>query len=102
MRRRTAALLLAAGLVPAVLAGCSSDDDPAPLPATTTGDPTSTPTRYDEYVALGDSYTAAPLVPPTDTSTICLRSGVNYPALVTQAMPGTALTDVCCSAAATE
>jgi lysophospholipase L1-like esterase len=102
MRRRTASLLLAAGLaVPMVLAGCSSDDEPAPLPATTTGDPTSTPTEYDEYVALGDSYTAAPLVPPTDTSTICLRSGVNYPALVAEAMPGTALTDVSCSGAAT-
>ncbi|MFC7495312.1 MULTISPECIES: SGNH/GDSL hydrolase family protein [unclassified Nocardioides] len=92
------ALLLALG----VLAGCTSGGaDPAPLPARTTGDPTQSPTAYDSYVALGDSYTAAPLVPPTDTSTICLRSGVNYPALVAEAMPGTALTDVSCSGATT-
>jgi lysophospholipase L1-like esterase len=40
-------------------------------------------------------------VPPTDTSNACLRSRVNYPALVAKAMPGTALTDVSCSGAAT-
>ena len=84
------------------LAACSSDEpDPAPLPARATGDPVDTPTEYDEYVALGDSFTAAPLVPPTDTSTLCLRSGVNYPALVAEAMPGTELTDVSCSGATT-
>jgi lysophospholipase L1-like esterase len=96
---RPAALLL----VLVALTGCSSDgaDTPAPLPARATGDPTSSATIYDSYVALGDSYTAAPLVPPTDTSTICLRSGVNYPALVAEAMPGTTLTDVSCSGAST-
>ena len=36
-------------------------------PAETTGSPAAAPTAYDDYVALGDSYTAAPLVPPTDT-----------------------------------
>ena len=40
-------------------------------------------------------------LPPTDTSTICLRSGVNYPALVATVMPGTRLTDVSCSGAGT-
>ncbi|QWF21966.1 SGNH/GDSL hydrolase family protein [Nocardioides sp. LMS-CY] len=98
MRSPAAALLLAL----AVLAGCSNaGDDPAPLPARATGDPTASPARYDRYVALGDSYTAAPLVAPTDTGTICLRSGVNYPALVAEALPGTALTDVSCSGAST-
>ncbi|GAB3197958.1 SGNH/GDSL hydrolase family protein [Nocardioides hungaricus] len=86
----------------AALTACSGGDDrPLPLPAETTGAPTGAPTRYDEYVALGDSYTAAPLVPPTDASNLCLRSGVNYPALVAEAMPGTALTDVSCSGAST-
>lgn len=96
-------LLLTALALAVTLTACSGDDDtePEPLPAVTTGDPTDAPTEYDEYVALGDSYTAAPLVPPTDTSSICLRSGVNYPALVAEAMPGTALTDVSCSGATT-
>lgn len=95
--------LLVTSAVLLALAGCGSadGDEPAPVPAESTGSPTGAPTAYDEYVAIGDSYTAAPLVPPTDTSTICLRSGVNYPALVAEAMPGTALTDVSCSGATT-
>lgn len=92
------ALLLALAL----LAGCAgSGDSPEAAPARETGSPTAAPTKYDQYVAIGDSYTAAPLVPPTDTSTRCLRSGVNYPALVASAMPGTVLTDVSCSGAST-
>ena len=97
MRRRLVVLLLAA----VALTGCADDPEAAPRPARATGSPVTAPTRYDRYVALGDSYTAAPLVPPTDTSTICLRSGVNYPALVARAMPGTHLTDVSCSGATT-
>jgi lysophospholipase L1-like esterase len=99
--RRLAVTALAATLL-IVCSGCSEDRTTAdPLPATGTGSPTGTVADYPEYVALGDSYTAAPLVPPTDLSTICLRSGVNYPALVTAALPGTALTDVSCSGART-
>lgn len=100
MRRALMTLLLPWVL----LAGCGSDPEtpPPPGPAEATGSPASAPTAYDEYVALGDSYTAAPLVPPTDTSNACLRSGINYPALVAQGLPGTALTDVSCSGAATE
>jgi lysophospholipase L1-like esterase len=89
-------------------AGCSAGNAGASRPpaagsgsASGSGSPTTAPTAYHHYVALGDSYTAAPLVPPTDTSTICLRSGVNYPALVARAMPGTQLTDVSCSGATT-
>ncbi len=98
MRGRLLLLLLGACL----LAGCSGgDDEPVAAPARATGSPAVAPTEYDRYVALGDSYTAAPLVPPTDVSSICLRSGVNYPALVARAMPGTELTDVSCSGART-
>lgn len=95
--------LLAALALAVTLTACSGDDgaDPLPLPAEATGSPVDAPTKYDQYVAIGDSYTAAPLVPPTDTSTLCLRSGVNYPALLAEAMPGTALTDVSCSGAST-
>ena len=98
MRRQLLPLILGACL----LTACSSgSDEPVAAPARTTGSPTAAPTQYEQYVALGDSYTAAPLVPPTDVSTICLRSGVNYPALVAEAMPGTELTDVSCSGAQT-
>lgn len=106
MRHRLAALALAAALAGS-LGACSGaggdapEPAPEPAPAEQTGSPATAPTAYDEYVALGDSYTAAPLVPPTDTSTICLRSGVNYPALVAAAMPGTKVTDVSCSGATT-
>ena len=93
--------LLAVAALVAALAACSSEAEPLPLPARETGSPAGAPTEYDQYVALGDSYTAAPLVPPTDTSTLCLRSAVNYPALVAEAMPGTVLTDVSCSGAST-
>ncbi|MCW2792118.1 MAG: Lipase 2 precursor [Nocardioides sp.] len=90
-------------------AGCSGDDTsaagatPVPTPTTTpSGTPTAEATsRYPTYVALGDSYTAAPLVPDTDTSNGCLRSSNNYPALVAAAMPGTRLYDVSCSGADT-
>ncbi|WP_459975305.1 SGNH/GDSL hydrolase family protein [Nocardioides pyridinolyticus] len=93
--------LLAAVALAAALTACSGDAEPEPLPARETGAPVGAPTVYDQYVALGDSYTAAPLVPPTDTSTRCLRSAVNYPALVAEQLPGTELTDVSCSSAAT-
>ena len=94
--------LPALALAFALTAGCSSDGDSAEAaPARTTGAPTGAATAYDTYVALGDSYTAAPLVPPTDVSTLCLRSEQNYPALVASAMPGTELTDVSCSGAST-
>ena len=89
--------LLAAAALAVLLSGCSAAEETG-----STGAPTPpTPPAYDAYVALGDSYTAAPLVPPTDTSTFCLRSEVNYPALVAEAMPGSTLTDVSCSGATT-
>ncbi len=54
------------------------------------------------YVALGDSYTAAPLVPTTvGTPTGCLRSDRNYPSLVAKALGVATFSDVSCSAAVT-
>ena len=100
--RPLTALLPALALVAGTVSGCADDDpEPAPLPAHGVGEPTSGATPVIEYVALGDSYTAAPLVPPTDTSTICLRSRKNYPAIVTEGLPGARLTDVSCSGATT-
>lgn len=54
------------------------------------------------YVALGDSYTAGPLITPQSLDPLgCLRSGRNYPHLVA---PSTAMTlrDVSCSGATTD
>jgi lysophospholipase L1-like esterase len=53
------------------------------------------------YVALGDSYTAAPGVPFTDRSNPCLRSDQNYPHLLAEELPFAELTDVSCSGAGT-
>ncbi len=55
---------------------------------------------FPTYVALGDSYTAAPGVPQTDLTTGCARSDGNYPALLAAELD-TELTDVSCSGAST-
>ncbi|MEU1268542.1 SGNH/GDSL hydrolase family protein [Streptomyces sp. NPDC005799] len=52
-----------------------------------------------DYVALGDSYASAPLV-PTQVDAACLRSSQNYPSLVAGSR-GAKLTDVSCSGATT-
>jgi len=55
------------------------------------------------YVALGDSYTAAPLVPNQVGRPVgCARSDQNYPSLVAAAMGPSAFRDVSCSSATTE
>jgi lysophospholipase L1-like esterase len=52
-----------------------------------------------EYVALGDSFAAAPLVPRTDPGNVaCLRSLSDYPHVAARAL-GARLTDVTCSGA---
>jgi lysophospholipase L1-like esterase len=54
------------------------------------------------YVALGDSYTAAPLVPdPTGNPIPCGRSTNNYPQDVKRAISPTSFTDASCSSATT-
>ncbi|WP_433008255.1 SGNH/GDSL hydrolase family protein [Kribbella sp. CA-294648] len=58
--------------------------------------------KYKYYVALGDNYTAAPLVPPLDLANLaCLRSGGNYPALLVQKLKVPKSTDVSCGGADT-
>jgi lysophospholipase L1-like esterase len=53
------------------------------------------------YVSLGDSYTAAPLVPPEAPGpALCARSGGNYPHLLAEQL-GWTLTDVSCAGATT-
>lgn len=55
------------------------------------------------YVAMGDSYTAAPLYPLREDRQIrsCLRSEQNYPTLVADAL-GIDVVDVSCSGASTD
>jgi hypothetical protein len=81
--RRVAVALLTA----ACLTACSDD---APDPA-----------DHPTYVAMGDSYTAAPGVPTTESTSGCSRSDRNYPTLVAESL-GADLTDVSCSGATTQ
>lgn len=101
----TVGLAVVAGL--AGLAGCAGD--PAPTDSTTqsTSTPSATaeepsasaaPAELEDYVALGDSYTAAPGVPITDASDPCQRSTGNYPHLLAERLD-LELTDVSCSGA---
>jgi lysophospholipase L1-like esterase len=54
------------------------------------------------YVSLGDSYTAAPLVPsPTGDPLLCGRSTNNYPSDVARVLAPASFTDVSCSSATT-
>jgi lysophospholipase L1-like esterase len=54
------------------------------------------------YVALGDSYTAAPLVPNLVGKPLgCARSDHDYPSLVARALGSSAFRDVSCSSATT-
>jgi lysophospholipase L1-like esterase len=53
------------------------------------------------YVALGDSYTAGPLIPRTAPALGCFRSTHNYPAMLAAALDVEKLTDVSCSGADT-
>jgi lysophospholipase L1-like esterase len=54
------------------------------------------------YVSLGDSYTAAPLVPnPTGSPILCGRSTNNYPSDVARSIAPSSFTDASCSSATT-
>lgn len=85
--RRAVAFLLSLACAPA-LAAAPTAASAAPAPPL-------------KYVALGDSYAAAPLVLPPDlTNVACLRSLANYPHVAARAL-GARLTDVSCSGAKT-
>lgn len=74
----------------AALGGCADDTGTREL------------AEGDEYVALGDSYTAAYLTGETDpASGKCFRSLENYPRRIAAAL-GLELTDVSCGGATTE
>lgn len=97
--------LLAAALV--LVTGCTGNPaGPSNGPEATGGPAASSAapapaTSYVRYVALGDSFTAAPYVPHTDLAGGCLRSDGNYPSLVARRLDVDTFVDVSCSGADT-
>jgi hypothetical protein len=98
--------VVAAGAVVALaaLSGCDDGGRSAsagnPDAASSTAASTASTSRFPSYVALGDSYTAAPGVPQTEQQTGCFRSSSNYPALVARRL-GSRVVDVSCPGATT-
>jgi lysophospholipase L1-like esterase len=87
-RLRTAGLALLTGLLATSAA--------LVVPATAAAD------EPLDYVALGDSYAAGPLIPlQNGTPPGCARSDHNYPALTAQALGTATFVDVSCSGART-
>jgi lysophospholipase L1-like esterase len=81
-----------------LLAACSSTGHRPPARAAAARSPQP---RVSSYVALGDSYTAAPYVPLTDIANGCFRSDHNYPSLVAKSLHVRRFRDVSCSGATT-
>jgi lysophospholipase L1-like esterase len=85
----------------AALAGCDDGGRPASVGnADVTSSTAASTSPFPTYVALGDSYTAAPGVPRTEQRTGCFRSSGNYPALVARRL-GSTVVDVSCPGATT-
>lgn len=91
MTLRPALTVLALVLGATSLAGCRDDPPAVHTEAVVAG---------DKYVALGDSYTAAPGIGTPDGHDGCFRSQNNYPHLVADAL-GVDLVDVSCGGANT-
>ena len=70
-------------------------------PDASAASPAAAAPRFSRYVALGDSYTAAPGVPGQQSEDGCLRSSANYPHVLATALPVGRLVDVSCSGADT-
>ena len=87
-------LLVAIGLL-LVLSGCTTGGT---SPAARVR---SAPPPYPRYVALGDSYSAGPLIPTTDLASGCARSDHNYPSLLAKHLAVRRFVDVSCSGATT-
>ncbi len=95
MRTRVAAVLIASLVLGGGLGAPAQAASTAPAP-----DPGPT---FEHYVALGDSYTAGPLVPVQTPGPLgCFRSSSNYPAFLAAYLGVRSFTDVSCSAARTE
>jgi len=97
MARRYISLLVTGGLVLLTLAGCGQRDSPD-VPPTAGPSDIRAIEKGDEYVAIGDSYTAAPGLGPSTNA--CAQSTMNYPHTVAAKL-GLKLIDVSCGGATT-
>ncbi|WP_436891996.1 SGNH/GDSL hydrolase family protein [Nocardiopsis dassonvillei] len=90
-RSRRAALVAAAAVGLSLVA--------APAAAEGTGE-----AAFEHYVALGDSFTSGPLIPPyaPGSDPRCLRSSANYAQLTADRLGVASFTDASCSGAVTD
>lgn len=93
-------VLAAAGCASSEGSGDAGGSAAAARNGTAPSSPPSAPPSDLKYVALGDSFTSAPLVPVTDVANGCFRSSANYPALVSREL-GAELDDRSCGGAET-
>lgn len=82
----------------ALLTACTSGPAPQQREVAT---PAPVEPQIGRYVALGDSYTAAPYVGVTALENGCLRSERNYPARLAKLVDARVLVDVSCAGAET-
>lgn len=94
-------LAAAVGATFALLLGACSAGDTADVERQVEDVTDASPPAIDTYVALGDSFTAGPLIPTTDLAEGCFRSDGNYPSLVAERLDVDELVDVSCSGAKT-
>ena len=88
----------------ALLGACTSAGGTSDGPSDGSGTGSTTPPAprvFERYVALGDSYTAAPLVPDLDAAKGCYRSTNNYPAVLARTIEVKTFVDRSCSGAET-
>lgn len=96
-RRVTLSAVLAA--VPVLLVAQASG---TPSASAVPAEEPAAPPAYTEYVALGDSYSAGPLIPQQrPDSVVCVKSTNNYPAFLATYLALPVYTDVTCSGAET-
>jgi lysophospholipase L1-like esterase len=93
---RSLAILLVVALLG--LSGCGAGGTTTGSGGSPNSSVSADATKIRRYVALGDSYTAAPYVYLTDVANGCLRSNGNYPALLSAKL-GVKHVDVSCSGA---
>ncbi|MCW2759884.1 MAG: hydrolase family protein [Marmoricola sp.] len=99
--RRTKPLVLLLIAVLGVASACSpSTADKPPASSANAATSASPEPQALRYVALGDSFASAPLVPVTDVANGCFRSSNNYPSLVARKL-GADLDDHSCGGAET-
>ncbi|WP_323794227.1 SGNH/GDSL hydrolase family protein [Nocardioides sp.] len=101
--RSTAALAVTLTLALSACSGSDASQDVSSVAEATPSPSVAPEPSADavQYVALGDSYAAAPGVPPTDQAGGCFRSGSNYASVLAESAD-LFLTDVTCSGATSD